>query len=80
VVPHGGARAAAEAIAEEISRFPQECVRVDRASVLRTYGRPIREALRSEWENGQDVVAAETAAGAARFAGGKGRHGDFGDI
>jgi len=80
VVPRGESRAAAEALAEEIARFPQHCVRVDRASVRRTYGLSVREALESEWENGQDVLEKEAAAGASRFAGGKGRHGDFGNI
>jgi len=80
VVPRGEARAAAEMLAQQIARFPQYAVRVDRASVRRTYGLAIREALASEWENGQDVLAKEASAGASRFAGGKGRHGDFGDI
>jgi enoyl-CoA hydratase/carnithine racemase len=80
VVPRGQARAAAEALAQEIARFPQDCVRVDRASVLRTYGLPVREALRREWEHGQDVLEREGAVGASRFARGKGRHGDFENI
>src|SRR5438128_9759737 len=33
VVPHGQSRAAAEALAREIARFPQECMRADRRSV-----------------------------------------------
>jgi len=80
VVAHGESRAAAENMAAEIARFPQVCVRVDRASVLRTYGHPVREALRLEWEHGQKALVKEAAAGAARFAAGKGRHGDFEDI
>ena len=32
-----------------------------------------------EWKNGVPAFAAEGAAGAARFASGKGRHGDFSD-
>jgi enoyl-CoA hydratase len=80
VVPHGESRAAAEAMAAEIARFPQVCVRADRASVYRTYGAPVREALRLEWEHGQEALVTEAAAGASRFAAGKGRHGDFEDI
>jgi enoyl-CoA hydratase len=38
---------------------------------------PVREALRSEWQNGRDSLVREGLAGAARFAAGKGRHGDF---
>src|SRR5258708_5273181 len=47
-----GARAAAEAMAHNIARFPQEAVRADRRSVLESYGLPVREALRREWANG----------------------------
>ena len=39
VVPHGKAREAAEAMAQEIARFPQECMRSDRLSVYRAYGK-----------------------------------------
>ena len=35
VVPHSKAREAAEAMAQEIARFPQACVRADRLSVYR---------------------------------------------
>ena len=42
VVPPGEARAAAEHMAHEIARFPQEAVRADRRSVLETYGMPVR--------------------------------------
>jgi enoyl-CoA hydratase len=40
----------------------------------------VRAALEKEWTNGIGVVELEGAAGAARFAKGAGRHGDFGDI
>ena len=77
VVPHGEARSAAEAMARTIARFPQAAVRADRRSVLETHGAPVREALRREWANGVDAHFKEGAAGASRFAGGLGRHGDF---
>ena len=80
VVPHGESRPAAEALAHEIARFPQECVRADRRSVWLQEGRSEHDALRAEWRNSARVVAIEGAAGAARFAAGKGRHGDFADI
>ena len=80
VVPTGQSRQAAEAMAHEIARFPQECVRADRRSVYLQHGLPVRQALEREWENSMPVVEAEGAAGAARFAAGKGRHGDFEDI
>ncbi len=80
VVADGEARAAAEALAAEIARYPQGCMRADRRSVYLQHGLPEMEALRSEWENSVAMVAEEGLAGAVRFSGGKGRHGDFGDI
>jgi enoyl-CoA hydratase len=80
VVPKGEARLAAEAMAHEIARFPQECVRADRNSVHRQYGLSIRAGLRQEYDNGLSCLRNEGVAGAGRFAAGKGRHGDYGDI
>ncbi|MEL6373724.1 MAG: crotonase/enoyl-CoA hydratase family protein [Pseudomonadota bacterium] len=80
VVEPGHAREAAEAMAHEIARFPQEAVLADRRTVHETRGLNVREALRREWANGVDAIAREGAAGAGRFASGKGRSGDYGDI
>ena len=80
VVPHGKAREAAETMAQEIARFPQECMRSDRLSAYRAWGRPVREGLESEWATSAHIVKAEGIRGATRFADGKGRHGDFKDI
>ncbi len=80
VVEPGGARAAAEAMAREIARFPQGAVRADRRTVHETYGMPLREAMRREWQNGVQAHFEEGAAGAQRFAGGLGRSGDFSRI
>ena len=80
LVPHGESRKAAEALAHEIARFPQACMRADRRSVWLQEGLSEREALRAEWKNSARIVEIEGAAGAARFAAGKGRHGDFSDI
>jgi enoyl-CoA hydratase len=80
VVPHGKAREAAEAMAHEIARFPQACLRADRLSVYRAWGKSVRDGLESEWATSAGIVKAEGIAGALRFAAGKGRHGDFGDI
>ena len=80
VVPDDESRARAEAIAHEIARFPQACMRADRRSVFRQEGLSLREAMRFEWENGVPAYYAEGAAGAARFAAGKGRGGDFSKI
>jgi len=80
VVEDGGARGFAEAMAHEIARFPQACMRADRRSVYEQQGLGLREAMRFEWTNGVPAFRTEGAAGAARFASGKGRHGDFADI
>ena len=80
VVPDGESRQRAEALALEIARFPQGCMRADRRSVYHQEGLGLREAMRYEWENGIPSVAAEGRAGAARFASGKGRGGNFSDI
>lgn len=80
VVPKGGARARAEAMAQEIARFPQGAVRADRASAIAGHGLSVQEALRQEWQRGVHTIATEGAAGAGRFAAGKGRGGDFSEI
>jgi len=80
VVPDGESRPRAEALAREIARFPQVCMRADRRSVYLQEGLPLREAMRKEWVNSLPAFFAEGAAGAARFASGKGRHGSFDDI
>ncbi|MEU0253996.1 crotonase/enoyl-CoA hydratase family protein [Streptomyces sp. NPDC006184] len=78
VVPAGTARAEAEALAAQIARFPQVCLRGDRASVLDQEGRDEETALRTELHQGMAVLAHGTQ-GAARFASGSGRHGTFPD-
>jgi enoyl-CoA hydratase len=77
VVAPGESRAAAEALAAEIAQFPQACVRSDRRSVYDAIGLGQTEALRQEFGKGVASLRVEGAAGAARFAGGAGRHGGF---
>ena len=78
VVPRGHARAAAEALAREIARFPQTCVRSDRAAVYDGLEQPIDEALRTEFRHGLRALADPAMrAGAGRFSGGSGRGGAF---
>jgi enoyl-CoA hydratase len=79
LVPSGGSRAAAEELAAEIARFPQECLRADRASLLGQEGMPLDVAMAAELAGGRAVLA-QGLRGAARFAAGAGRHGDFDDI
>lgn len=78
LVPTGRARAEAEALAARIARFPQACLRGDRASVLDQEGQDEETALRRELRWGMGVLA-EGVEGAARFASGAGRHGSFAD-
>lgn len=80
VVPKGKSRQAAEALAQEIARFPRECMLADRNSAHRAWGKPIREAMREEYWYGQPCLRNEGVGGAGRFAGGKGRHGDYKNI
>lgn len=79
VVPTGEARAKAEALADDIARFPQSCVRADRRSSREQAGLSLRDGLRQEWR-GSKVEVTRGIEGAARFASGKGRGGDFSDI
>ncbi|WP_339833579.1 crotonase/enoyl-CoA hydratase family protein [uncultured Parvibaculum sp.] len=81
VVPKGQGRAAAERLAQEIARFPQLCLRHDRMSAYEQWDLPYERALANEFEHGRKVMASgETQKGAARFAAGKGRGGNFDDI
>lgn len=78
LVPAGSALTAAVELATQLSAFPQRCLRADRLSSWHQWDRPLDEALLHETELGRDVIrSGETRAGAARFASGKGRHGDF---
>ncbi|MFR0355797.1 crotonase/enoyl-CoA hydratase family protein [Streptomyces sediminimaris] len=79
VVPTGTARAEAEALAAGIARFPQACLRADRASVLEQDGRDEAAAMRGELRHGTGVLA-QSLQGAARFASGAGRHGSFEEV
>ncbi len=75
VVPPGAAQAVALELAQQIAAFPQQCMLADRASCYAQWDLPLPEALRQEGQRGVPMVAAEGAAGAARFAQGAGRHG-----
>jgi len=79
IVPTGTAREEAEALAAEIARFPQACMRSDRASVLEQDGLDEAAAMRGELRYGMGVLA-EGLEGAARFAAGAGRGGSFTDL
>jgi enoyl-CoA hydratase len=76
VVPTGTARTAAEELAREIAGFPQACLRGDRLSALEQDGLTEADAIRNELRHGL-VSLPDAAGGAARFAAGAGRHGEF---
>lgn len=81
VVRTGTARAAAEALARDIARFPQRCLRGDRASAHEQFDLALDAALANEFQHGlQALQSGESRQGAARFAAGRGRGGDFGDL
>ena len=75
VVPTGQSRQAAEELAAELAHSPQGCMRADRMSMLRQWGYSEAEAMDFEFGS-LSRVAAETLAGAKRFADGAGRHGE----
>lgn len=78
VVDPGTARAEAEALARTLARFPQVCLRSDRDAVYRGLALDSDAGLSLEAHLGRTVLdSGETAAGAARFTAGSGRHGRF---
>ncbi|CUR45322.1 crotonase/enoyl-CoA hydratase family protein [Alloalcanivorax xenomutans] len=79
VVADGEALATAQALARDIAAFPQRCLRADRISTYQQWDHDLAEALRREGAGGYPIVFAEAIDGAARFAGGAGRHGRFDD-
>jgi enoyl-CoA hydratase len=81
LVPPGQARAAAETLAQELTRFPQLCMRNDRISAYEQCDLDFAAALRNETRLGMAVLASgETLRGATRFAQGHGRSGSFEDL
>ncbi len=80
VVTDGKALETALEMAEQMAAFPQACMRNDRISAIKQWSLSLPEALSFEAEIGRDSLRAGASSGAARFADGKGRGGDFGDI
>jgi enoyl-CoA hydratase len=76
LVEPGRALEHAVSLARSIAEFPQRCLRADRLSAYEQWSMSWNEARRNELRHGLEVLASgEAAAGAARFAGGAGRHG-----
>ncbi len=80
LAPEGRALTEAKALAEMIAKFPQLCMRSDRRSSYEQWNLELSEALSNEGRIGIPALKAELRQGAARFAAGKGRGGDFGNI
>lgn len=76
LTPPGAALQSALALADDLARFPQTCLRIDRHSALAAFDAPLPEALQREGAAGQAALV-EAQVGAARFAAGMGRGGDF---
>jgi enoyl-CoA hydratase len=78
VVPRGRAREEAEALAAEIASFPHRCMRSDRRSAIEQWTLSLDAAIANELRLGLTTIeSGETADGAALFARGAGRHGEF---
>jgi enoyl-CoA hydratase len=78
IVEPGAALATAKELAAQLAAFPQRCLRSDRLSAYEGWTLPLEAALGNEFARGiATVQSGETRSGAARFAGGAGRHGKF---
>jgi enoyl-CoA hydratase len=74
----GDALATALELAHQLAAFPQRCMRSDRRSSYAQWDLPFADAMAEETRLGLQVIGSgETREGAARFAGGEGRHGRF---
>jgi enoyl-CoA hydratase len=77
LVPAGQALAAAVELAKQIASFPKTCMRNDRLSAIEQWGMDEQAAMRNEVRRGlQTIASGESAAGAAAFSIGAGRHGE----
>ena len=74
VVPAGEGRARAEELAAQLAALPQAALRADRMSAYLQHDLDLPAALAKELELGSAALL-EAVSGAARFAGGAGRHG-----
>jgi enoyl-CoA hydratase len=63
-------------LAEKIAGFPQETMLADRQAAIEGFGQPLSDGLALEAKLGNQVLDVAVR-GAARFASGEGRHGEF---
>lgn len=76
VVPRGGAREHAIALAQDLAKFPQATMLADRMNAYEQWDKPLPQALHGEWERSRQRIP-DALQGAARFTAGEGRHGKF---
>lgn len=76
VVAKGAARVAAVELALQLAKFPQKTMLSDRMNAYQQWELSLPDALHLEWERSKHCIA-DGLEGAARFAGGEGRHGKF---
>ena len=74
VTPPGSALEVAVALAAEIARFPQDCLRLDRQSSYEQWGLSLADALAAELVCGREALRSGTLA-VEGFVRGEGRHG-----
>ncbi|KAI2805217.1 hypothetical protein BLOT_004209, partial [Blomia tropicalis] len=80
LVPTGTALGQAFQLANSLVKFPQKCLRADRASTYYAAysAKSHDDALQNEFENGKHVIFEESIKGATTFSkDGVGRHGKF---
>ena len=76
-VARGTTRAEAEKLAHRIARFPPIAMTSDRQSAYESFDRDQQAAIRREMELSLEARRKESQKGAACFAEGEGRHGQF---
>jgi enoyl-CoA hydratase len=78
LVERGRSLEVALALAKDLARLPQQCLRGDRRSAIEQWDLDLSAALRHETRIGLAVIrSGETSQGIDRFRGGAGRHGAF---
>ena len=78
VVEKGKAREEAENLAAQLAEYPQTCMLNDREALYRGFDLNFDEGMELEFRMGMKTIeSGETTSGAGRFAGGKGKHGEF---
>ena len=75
VAPHGQVRQVAEALANELARFPQVCLRQDRLSAYEQFDLTWEQALANEFQHGLASCRQVASQALSRFTAGAGRHG-----